>query len=218
MTYDLYAHGIRLIFNRAFRRRLAISFEGQFARDLMRRARGLYKAIVLRSPSIGGKDNPLTVNVLVAAFVAAIYKAANGTISPEEMGEVFSDAVGKSPAFRLFAKAMGRKVFTRQWQDRRNEVAVESQKKVYPANFVSEFVYGSTINEYGIIYRECAICKLLQRENCSELAPQMCKFDYVKAKYMGCELTRTKTIGNGDELCDFWFTKPDRRYFLSTFP
>ena len=48
------------------------------------------------------------------------------------------------------------------------------------------------------------------RENCAELAPSMCKFDYVMAKHMGAELTRTKTIADGDGLCDFWFKKKRR--------
>jgi len=207
MKYDLYARGIRLLLNRSFRRRLAVSWGERTARDVTGRAKSLYRAIVQRSPSIGGRENPLTMNVLVAAFAAAVYKAADGMISPEEFGQVFSDAVEQSPAFTVFAKGMSKKIFTREWQDKRNRLATESQKRAYPADFVSEFVYGDTVSEYGIIYRECGICKLLEREACSELATQMCKFDYVTAKHMHSELIRTKTIAGGDGQCDFWFRK-----------
>jgi hypothetical protein len=100
-----------------------------------------------------------------------------------------------------------KKNFTIRWQDKRNQLALDSQKRRYPADFVSEFVYGPTPDEYGIVYRECGICKLLERESCAELAPYMCKFDYVMAKYMGAKLIRTKTIADGDGLCDFWFRK-----------
>ncbi len=173
----------------------------------MRKAQPLYRDIVVRSPSIGGRKNPNTVNVLIAAFVAAIYKAAEGRLSSEQMGEVFSNAIKYTRAFKLFARITGKRNFTRQWQDKRHAWAVASQGKAYPADFVSTFVYGKTINEYGITYSECGICKLLQRENCADLAPELCKFDYVTAKYMGCKLTRTKTIANGDDMCDFWFSK-----------
>ncbi|MGD0663197.1 MAG: L-2-amino-thiazoline-4-carboxylic acid hydrolase [Syntrophorhabdales bacterium] len=207
MEFDLYARGVPLIFSGSFRRQLAVSLGEQTARDVMRKGRSLYGDIVVRSPSIGGRKNPNTMNVLVAAFVAAIYKAADGKLSPEGMGEVFSNAVEHTTAFKLFAKLTGKRNFTRQWQDKRHQWAVASQGKAYPADFVSTFVYGKTINEYGVTYSECGICKLLQREGCAELAPELCKFDYVTAKYMGCTLTRTKTIANGDEMCDFWFSK-----------
>ena len=207
LEYDLYARGIRLVFRGSFRRQLTVSLGEQNAREVMGKTQALYRNIVLRSPSIGGRENPNIMNVLVAAFVAAIYKAADGKLSSERMGEVFSNAVEQATAFKLFARFTGKRNFTRHWQDKRHAWAVASQGKVHPADFVSAFVYGKTVNEYGVNYRECGICKLLQRENCAELAPQLCKFDYVTAKYMGCTLTRTKTIANGDEMCDFWFSK-----------
>jgi len=207
MEYDLYARGIRLIFSRSFRRQLTASLGEHNARDVMRKTQPLYRDIVQRSPSIGGRENPTIMNVLIAAFVAAIYKTAGGKLSSERMGEAFSDALEQAAAFKLFARFMGKRNFTRRWQDKRYAWAVASQGKVYPADFVSAFVYGKTINEYGVNYSECGICKLLQRESCADLAPQLCKFDYVTAKYMGCTLTRTKTIANGDEICDFWFSK-----------
>ena len=207
MEYDLSARGIRLIFNRDFARQLRVFLGEPTARDVMQKAGRRYNEIVLRSPSIGGKENFLIRNVLVAAFTAAIYQSAGGRISPEKMGEIFSNAIGQNRVYQLFMRAQGKQIFTRQWQDKRNIMARESQKRVYPANFVWEFVYGKTRCEYGITYRECAICKLLQRENCFDLISSMCKFDYVTAKYMHSELIRTKTIGNGDGLCDFWFKK-----------
>ncbi len=205
MEYDLYARAVPLIFSRSFKRQWAVSCDQRSAKEGMRKAQLLYREIVLRSPSIGGRKNPNLLNVLIAAFAAAIYKTAGGQLSSKQMGEIFSNAIGQTPVFKLFARSMGRKNFTRQWQDKRNAIAIASQKKDYPADFVSEFVYGKTVKEYGVKYLECGICKLMERENCAGLAPQLCKFDYVTAKYMGCELTRTKTIANGDEMCDFWF-------------
>src|SRR5208283_5629503 len=111
MKYDLHARGIRLIFAGSFRRQLTVSLGGQNARGVMRKAQPLYRDIVVRSPSIGGKENPNTMNVLVAAFVAAVYKAADGTLSPERMGKVFSDAVERTTAFKLFAKLTGKRNF-----------------------------------------------------------------------------------------------------------
>lgn len=60
-------------------------------------------------------------------------------------------------------------------------------------NIATEFIYGETVKEYRVNYLESGIC----------IAPKKCRFDYVIARYMGCTLRRTKTIANGDGLCDF---------------
>jgi hypothetical protein len=207
MKYDIFARGIWLFLNRSFRHQFTIFLGKETTTEVKRKAKQLYHEIILRSSSIGGRKNPLTMNVLIAAFIAAFYKSAIGQITVEQMGLILSNAMEETAAFRSFTKIMSRKIFTRKWQDGRNKVAIESQRKFYPANFVSEFIYGKTTDEYGINYLECAICKLFQQENCLELVQQMCQFDYVMAKYMGCKLSRTKTIANGDGICDFWYTK-----------
>ena len=207
MKYDLYARAVRLVFKKGFRRGLVAAHGAVWASDVMDKSARLYREIVLRSPGIGGRQNPLTINVLTAAFVAAIFRASMGKLSPRELGAVFSEAGDRSAIFRLFARLSSRKNFTREWQDKRNRLALESQGRGFAADFVSEFVYGKTPNEYGIVYRECGICKLLEREQCAEIAPQMCKFDYVTAKHAGWVLTRSKTIADGDGVCDFWFAK-----------
>ena len=87
MEYDLYARAVPLIFNQSFKRQLTVSFDERSAGEVMRKAQLLYREIVLRSPSIGGSKNPNLLNVFIAAFVAAIYKAAGGRLSSEQMGE-----------------------------------------------------------------------------------------------------------------------------------
>lgn len=206
MKYGVYARGIDLIFGRHFQRKTAALVGTEASRAIMGRAKRLYREMVLRSPSIG-RRNPLLINVLIAAYVAAVYRAAGGRVSSEQMGLIFSDAVAEAAAFRIFMQRMAKQVFTRRWQDRCNHIAIESRKRTYPADFVSEFFYGETVNEYRINYLECGICKLLEREGCGELAPYLCRFDYVMARHMGCTLTRTKTIGTGGDLCDFRYTK-----------
>jgi hypothetical protein len=207
MEYDFYARGIWFIFNRSFNHELMAYLDGKTVADVMHKALFQYKEIIKRSPTIGGMKNPNTMNLLVAAMVASIYKAADGKLSNEQIGKIFSRAVEATTLFKWFGKYTGKMNFTSQWQDKRNAQALESHQRIYPADFVSDFVYGKSSNEYGVIYHECGICKMLKRENCSELGTQMCQFDYVTAKYMGAELIRTKTIANGDEVCNFWFKK-----------
>jgi len=204
MNYDTLARSIPWVFHRTFRRELATRMDRRAAGAAMRRAGVLYREMLRRSPSIGRK-NELRIYVLTAAYAAAVYKACG--LSAEETGAVFSSAMERAAAWRLYMRRTGKKVFTEKWQARRDRVMTETRKREYPANFVAEFIYGDTLNSYRVNYLECGICKLYARENCLELAPYMCRFDYVMARYMGCTLERTRTIAGGDGLCDFHFTK-----------
>jgi hypothetical protein len=73
--------------------------------------------------------------------------------------------------------------------------------------WIGGLVKGKNINEFGLNYTACGICKLSQQEGCADLAKKMCKFDYVSAEMMGAKLQRTKTLANGDNMCDFWYVK-----------
>ena len=59
------------------------------------------------------------------------------------------------------------------------------------------------IPECRITYTKCAICEMAKRENCFHLVRYMCTTDYASQELMGNTLIRTKTLGNGDECCDF---------------
>lgn len=44
---------------------------------------------------------------------------------------------------------------------------------------------------------------MARREACFHLMPHLCKTDFAQQKLMGNTLIRTKTLGNGDDVCDF---------------
>lgn len=60
--------------------------------------------------------------------------------------------------------------------------------------------------ELGYDYLECGICKLCRDEGCFELAKYLCKIDYLMVDLIGVNLTRTMTIAEGGEYCDFRFS------------
>lgn len=204
MSKMTYAKAIWLLFNKSYQRQIAKIFDTNFAQAVMKRAKPESFRMIHEIPPIG-RHNPLLIEILVAALVASIYKAGDGKISPKQMGTIMTGGMESVYMFRKFCGTQDH--FSKSWQDKRNINAQSSQKREYPADFVSEFIYGNTVNEYGITYYECGICKFLKSEGCMELAPLMCKFDYVMAKYMNAELKRTKTLATGGDLCDFWYTK-----------
>jgi hypothetical protein len=72
-----------------------------------------------------------------------------------------------------------------------------------PDNWHYTFSYDMSIPDCSIVYTKCAICEMARREDCFHLMRYLCKTDFAQQELMGNTLIRTKTIGNGDEICDF---------------
>ena len=83
-------------------------------------------------------------------------------------------------------------------------LAIESQKRRYPDDFVCLFVEGDGVNfDFGFDYIECGICKFFHRQEADEFSQYMCRLDYPFTTAMGVRLIRTSTIAEGGEKCDF---------------
>ena len=85
----------------------------------------------------------------------------------------------------------------------RNRLAGDAWFNRFPDNWKYTFSYNMEIPECRITYTKCAICEMAKRENCFHLVRYMCTTDYASQELMGNTLIRTKTLGNGDECCDF---------------
>lgn len=194
-----------MLLHKGFERQIAAQFTRAFAKTVMRNAKTSYCDIMRRQLPLIGPHNPKLVDILLAALAAAIYQVGNRQISVAQMDSILVNGLESSTLFvRSFQKSNH---FCQEWQDKRHAQALLSRQKKYPADFVCDFTYGKTCEEYGITYYECAIYHLLQREGCPELASLFCQFDYVMAKHMNARLDRTQTLVDGGHLCDFWYTK-----------
>lgn len=205
MKYDIYAKVMWTLLKNNFTKELSCFLSEEDSKAIMAKGKQEYRKIIERTEGIGGmKKNPMTMNLINGAMLIAVYKASKEKITADQMGQIYVNALSGNAIVRKFSK---KDCFNADWQKKRNEIALESQKREFSNDWVSEFRPGKDINEYGINFYECGICKLCKQENCFELASQMCKFDYVMAEAMGAELTRTKTIAGGNQLCDFFYRK-----------
>jgi hypothetical protein len=50
---------------------------------------------------------------------------------------------------------------------------------------------------------ECAICNFFHIQGADELTPYMCQLDFAVSKALGLGLSRTTTIPESGEKCDF---------------
>jgi hypothetical protein len=104
---------------------------------------------------------------------------------------------------RFLLRLMGRLQFSRLFLNRLQREANETQKQVYPDDFVAEIVMGDGKEfDWGIDFTECAIHKFYKAQNAVELLPYVCKLDYLTSTAFGLGLVRTKTLASGDEKCN----------------
>ena len=159
-----------------------------------------YKRIVANQPDVGGTKNNLIMGLYLAAYFMAVYKTTKGKMTDEAFGE-FIDSICASDTFVKMNK--GRNFFTEKNIFTRDRLQHDSIFTDNPENWQYSFSYDMKIPECTITYTRCAICEMARRENCFHLMPHLCKTDFAQQELMGNTLIRTKTIGNGDDICDF---------------
>ena len=194
-------------FARLIRPELAVRYGEQTATRLHQDALAEYETLLLQFPYIGGKENPLTTNLVQAGYVLALYRALQaygGTV--EEAGELSHLAMTRKlhqiPAF--LRHWMARRKFTPRNIQTMKQRAQISQQRRYPGDWVFEVIEGDGQTfDVGMDYTECGIEKFMRRQGAANLTPYLCNLDYVTFGATGLGLVRTKTLGWGCDCCDF---------------
>jgi hypothetical protein len=189
---------------------LVTRYGNEKAYSLIRESRLEYETIIPKIPFIGYKD-PFLVFLFPKSRCLAIYRVLRrkGLIFGEaaqiifQMGEAELESV---PI--LLRRIIGYLWFSPIYKWRLRKRAKESQERKYPGSYVFNFIEGDgRIFDYGFDYTECAGCKFFSQQGTPELAPIMCATDIIASKIFGWGLTRTITIADGFQKCDFRFKK-----------
>jgi hypothetical protein len=136
------------------------------------------------------------------AFATALCKEAEGRMVEETLKGLVR-ALAYCP---LMVKAkQGKSAFTEKEIANRARQAQWSREHIreYPMNW---FYYFETVpgkEEYFITHKQCGICKLTKQEHCEGLTKHLCMMDYYTFEMQGAVLDRTKTLGWGDDECNF---------------
>jgi hypothetical protein len=174
-------------------------------------ARREFEALIPVIPYVGGDENQLTQEMVQSAMALALYRAMkNQGKSVEETGHLLYQTVeamvDSYPS--LLVRAVGFYEMSAFGQRKNRRAALESQKRLYPENWVFNFVEGAGQNfDWGIDYTECGIVKFFQAQSADELARYMCLADYPMSKAFGMGLVRTTTLAEGAAKCDFRFKR-----------
>ena len=192
------------------KRKVISRFDEQQANILIRESRQEYEALIPQIPYIGDK-NPLLIFLLPTSRYLAIYRVLQRLgWTVEDAGQLIyemSEAELKAiPG--IVRRVIGYLWFSRWFLGRLKKRATESQERKYPGGYVLTFIEGNGQDfDYGIDYTECASCKFLSAQNALELAPYVCAVDKAASEMMGWGLSRTMTLAEGREKCDFRFKK-----------
>jgi hypothetical protein len=186
---------------------LAARYGEQTAVRLRQDTLAEYEKLLPQFPYVGGKENPLTTNLVQAGYVLALYRALHaqgGTV--EEAGELSHLAIERElkriPAF--VRRWIGRSKFSPSRIPKMKARAQASQARRYPGDWVFEVIEGDGQTfDIGMTYTECGIDKFMRSQGASELTPYLCNTDYVTFGALGLGLVRTKTLGWGCDCCDF---------------
>lgn len=183
-----------------------------------KRALREYRAIVERTPGIGSmKDNMFVMTMYAGAFLIALYKEAGGKLDEEKL-----KGLVRTAAFcPLMVKAkQGKSAFTEKEIANRTKQAKWSREhiKEYPMNWFYYFEPVPGKEEYYITHKQCGICKLTKQERCEEITKHLCMMDYYTFEMQGAVLDRTKTLGYGDDECNFHLMSKARARELDFVP
>ena len=201
LEFDLVAKSARSVIEGYF---------GQNAQALTAEVRREFEDLIPQLPYVGGKQ-PFTEFIVFTGMLLAVYRVskANGKTVEQtgamvfEMGKAFLNSF---PAFllRLFMPMN----FSSYAMARLRQGATESHRREYPESSVIDFVEGDGVTfDYGVDYIECASCKFLAKQGALEIAPYLCPVDILFSEALGWGLTRTTTLAEGAEVCDFRFKK-----------
>ncbi len=189
------------------------------AAQMLAAARREYAKLLPDLPYVGG-EQPFTQFVIASGWFLAFYKVmqAQGS-SLQESGElayllsrIYLERV---PGFARHL--LGYMTFSKRYKNKLRQRALLSQTQPYPRGYVYTFVEGDGIEfDYGVDYHQCATWTLFQEHGAAGLTPYLCACDYLYSELLGWGLTRTTTLGEGGEVCDFRFKKAGLTHIHST--
>lgn len=189
---------------------IATRYGSERATEMVLAAREEYRHLLPELPYVGGKQ-PFTQFVISSGWFLALNRVlhAQGADIRETGEMVFRLSrtyLERVPGFAR--RLLGYMSFSTRYLRNLRQRAEASQKNPYPRGYVAIFVEGDGVNfDFGVDYQRCATLTFLQEQGAAELNPYLCACDYLYSEMLGWGLTRTTTLSEGGDRCDFRFKR-----------
>ena len=181
-------------------------FGKEEAASLIQKTDVVYRDILNRADDIG-KDNPMASNLYEGLLFLALWEAADGKISVDDLREI-TRAVMQFPAMKLVglfvnANRSGLEKLEKRMHKNAEWLEVHPQYK----GVSWDFNFDKTKHSEGFYYHftRCPLNDFARREGYIEVLPVMCEIDLLSAELMHAKLIRKQTLASGGDCCDYWF-------------
>lgn len=198
------------------------NYGADFADTLYREARQAYEALIPQMPHIKGfRGSPLNSFLRITAQELAVYKAMkkHGKTAGEAW-EICHEALRlRMKQFPEIKRWLFERIMYSSFLKRIVKKRAEKGKQVKSGDFEIRYLIGDGESfDYGVDYIACGNYKFLQNQGAEEFAPYVCMSDIALSDAMGWGLTRTETLADGCEKCDFRFKKGSKTQISSKTP
>ena len=188
------------------KKELVRRFGKEEAASLIQKTDAVYRDMLNRADDIG-KDNPMASNLYEGLLFLALWEAADGKISVDDLREI-TRAVMQFPAMKLVglfvnANRSGLEKLEKRMHKNAEWLEVHPQYK----GVSWDFNFDKTRHSEGFYYHftRCPLNDFARREGYIEVLPVMCEIDLLSAELMHAKLIRKQTLASGGDCCDYWF-------------
>ncbi len=175
------------------------------ASELIKKAKPQYKKMILEAEDIGDK-NPMASNIYMSFVFMAIWKVADGAITPMDMHEMTKELMGMSIVKKVYSsgnlnkpenmeKLRNQLTKSKDWADSHPKY----RNKTWDFNF-DKNLKGGEISYY---FTRCPLNDYARAHGYMEILPIMCEIDFLTAKLIHAKLYRHETLAGGGDKCDY---------------
>ena len=173
----------------------------------------IYEKFSNETPSIGGKDNPMSKNFYGALSAFAYYECMNCDMSPDEIMDMcFGMMIGDKKGGQLSKFNLNNKLVQKIFHGlfRLRAKKLNRHKKDGSWNNTWGMEVQHDIND-GIhfVLRGCPIKDYCEKHGIMEILPYLCNMDHLMIQALQLYLIRPKTCSNGDEICEYTIVAND---------
>lgn len=202
--------------------RLTTGSGTEFTDTLVRAIREEFERLIPEIPHISGlRARPLNAFLRATAQELAVYRAMKKLgRSASDAWEVCHEAiVAKMEAYPAWKAWLLRKLMFSGLMRRRVSKRAANGDPLRFGDFQVRYLLGDSEDfDWGVDYIGCANYEFMKRQGAEEFAPYVCMSDIALSEALGWGLTRTETLADGCDRCDFRFKKGGGTYISSQTP
>jgi hypothetical protein len=207
---------------RVARAKLASRCGHEFTEAVAGEVRQEYERLIPELPFIAGaRARPLNAFLRITAQELAVYRVMKRRgKSADEAWELCHEAIvarmEKYPAWKAWI--LGKLMFSRAMKRRVGRRAVTGEQLRF-GDFAVRYLIGDGESfDWGVDYVSCGNYEFMKQQGAEEFAPYVCLSDMALGEALGWGLTRTETLADGCDRCDFRFKKGGGTHISSQMP